>query len=333
MTVTQTVSVALCTFNGEEYIADQLRSIASQTIVPDEIVISDDASTDNTVSLITETIKKLKKDFPDFSQTHLVVTKNKTSLGVTKNFEQAISQTSGELIVLSDQDDVWEKNKIERILSSFSGHKDFIFGDATLIDDSGNSLGHSLFEALAVTSGEKKIITSSHPTKALIKRNIVTGATAGFKREIFELASPFPPGWVHDEWLAMVASLTGKSFAITESLTRYRQHGNNQIGAKKKTASTRVDRLVMNGLRRNQRLLIRAQELVYRLDSWDVSEENVRLCQSALRFQLARNNFDQNRFVRFPQVMFLVLSGRYFTVSNGLRDVLRDIVQPLTPDA
>lgn len=328
------VSVALCTYNGAEFIDQQLRSIAALTLLPAEIIISDDASSDTTVKVLKSKLKTLTKEFPEFSNVSVTVIENTTSLGVTKNFEQAMAATTGKIIVLCDQDDVWHENKIERIVQEFQNPDvGFVFGDAELIDENNTSLGHSLFDALALKTSEREGIVGTDPVKVLIKRNIVTGATAAVRRSVLEKALPFPGGWVHDEWLAMVAAMAGEKFAVTESLIGYRQHSQNQIGVKKNTTSTRMNRLTMNGRARNAKLMVRATQLVSRVASLGASSHNIQRSNVALRFQKARNSFATNRLLRFPQVVLQVFTGRYFTVSNGARDVLRDIVQPLGPSA
>lgn len=329
MSVSPNVSVAMCTFNGEAYIALQLESIASQTLLPAEIVISDDGSQDDTVAVIGRTIEKLRNSVPGFSSVDVKVITNQKSLGVTANFEQAISLTTKRYVFLADQDDVWFPDRISRQLAELESGHGFVFADAELIDDDGQSLGHSLFDALAVSQGERAGVCSDNPVDVLIKRNIVTGATAVFDRKVFDVATPFPASWVHDEWLAMVAALTGAKFSVTDSVIGYRQHTQNQIGVKKRTLGIRMGRLSMQGRARNKRLLQRAQDLVRRAPEFTSNAHSLKLVSSYLAFQNARSNFPTSRIIRWVPVAGQVFTGRYFRVSNGARDVLRDLVQPL----
>src|SRR5919199_6162917 len=108
----QRVSVAMCTYNGERYLQEQLDSIAAQTCLPDELVVCDDRSSDRTLEIIQ--IFKSKVSFP----VHLHI--NPENLGTIKNFEKAISLCTGDIIVLSDQDDVWKPHKVETILQAFA---------------------------------------------------------------------------------------------------------------------------------------------------------------------------------------------------------------------
>lgn len=334
MAIASDVSVALCTYNGAEFIDQQLRGIAAQTLLPAEIVISDDASNDDTLKVVKSELKILTKEFPEFSKVDVKVLENKSSLGVTKNFEQAMTSTNGSIIVLCDQDDLWLPNKIQRMVKELKNPEiAFVFGDAELIDEDNKPLGHSLFDALALKPSEKEAIVGKDPVQVLIKRNIITGATSAVRRSVFDMAVPFPDGWVHDEWLAMVAAMTGKHFAVTEPLIGYRQHSQNQIGVKKNTTATRMGRLSMNGRERNARLLRRAEQLNARVTELGATQKNIHRSATAVKFQRARNKFATSRLLRFPQVVALVFTGRYFSVSNGARDVLRDIVQPLGSSA
>jgi hypothetical protein len=127
----------------------------------------------------------------------------------------------------------------------------------------------------------------------------------------------------------MVAALTGEKFAVTEALIGYRQHDANQIGVKKNTAATRMAKLRADGAGRNARLLTRISSLAERAPALGVSGEDLKLIHSSLNFQEARSSYPKNRLIRWVPVLGQVLSARYFSVSNGARDVLRDVVQPL----
>lgn len=328
MAISPEISVAMCTYNGAQFIGEQLESMAAQTLLPAEIVVSDDGSTDGTIALLKQTWERLSEHSSEIRTVKLTVISNKTSLGVTKNFEQAIAATTKSFIFLADQDDLWFPQRLEVETARLKAGVGFVFGDAQLINSSSEPLGHSLFEALSLSSAERAGIVA-HPVNVLIKRNIVTGATAAFSRSVFEKATPFPHGWVHDEWLAMVAALSGVKFAVTESLIGYRQHDSNQIGVKKNTLSTRMAKLRAEGAERNARLLARITSLAERASDLGATASALSLIASSVKFQQARSAYPRNRAIRWVPVLGQVITGRYFRVSNGPRDVLRDLVQPL----
>lgn len=328
MAISPDIAVAMCTYNGAEYIVEQLETMAAQTLLPAQIVVSDDGSTDGTIALLKQAWERLQIRTPELTHIELIVLVNAAPRGVTKNFEQAISATTKKWIVLADQDDIWFPSRLEIEAQKLSTGAGFVFGDAELINDTGETIGHTLFEALALKDTERSGILSD-PVAVLIKRNIVTGATAAISRDVFTAAAPFPQGWVHDEWLAMVAALTNTSFSVTEPLIGYRQHEANQIGVKKNTVQTRMAKLRAEGSARNARLLERITSLSDRAPELTHSSRALALIASARAFQHARSNYPRNRIVRWVPVLGQVLTGRYFRVSNGARDILRDLVQPL----
>ncbi|MDH6533335.1 glycosyltransferase involved in cell wall biosynthesis [Aurantimicrobium minutum] len=328
MAISPDIAVAMCTYNGAEYIVEQLETMAVQTLLPAQIVVSDDGSTDGTVALLKQAWERLHVRSPELAGVEFSVLVNAAPLGVTQNFERAISATTKKWIFLADQDDVWFPSRLEKESQKLRDGAGFVFGDAELINSTGETLGHTLFEALALKESERSGIVTD-PLAVLIKRNIVTGATAAFTREVFNAATPFPDGWVHDEWLAMVAALSKTPFAVTESLIGYRQHGSNQIGVKKNTLQARMAKLRAEGVERNARLLKRITSLSERSSDLTSSKRDLGRISSALAFQKARSALPRHRAIRWVPVLGQVLTGRYFTVSNGPRDVLRDMVQPL----
>lgn len=329
MAISPDIAVAMCTYNGAEYIVEQLETMAAQTLLPAQIVVSDDGSTDGTIALLKQAWERLQVHTSELAHIELIVLVNAAPLGVTKNFEQALASTTKKWIVLADQDDIWFPRRLELEAQKLSSGAGFVFGDAELINDTGDTIGHTLFEALALKDSELSGIVSD-PVSVLTKRNIVTGATAALTRDVFTAAAPFPEGWVHDEWLAMVAALTNTTFAVTEEpIIGYRQHEANQIGVKKNTVQTRMAKLRAEGVERNTRLLKRITSLSERAPELTHSSRDRALIASARAFQQARSNFPRNRAVRWVSVFGQVMTGRYFRVSNGARDILRDLVQPL----
>lgn len=333
------VSVAMCTFNGTRFVGAQLASIFAQSEVPAEIVIVDDGSTDDTVAIVKRTVAELAAATPLYTKVDVRVLQNPSSLGVTANFEKAISATTKDVIFLCDQDDVWHADRVAVQRAQLNAGATVSFGDARLVDASGEPLGHSLFEALAVRADELAGVLGSSPLSTLIRRNIVTGATVAFRRELFEAARPFPLAWVHDEWLVMVAAIRHLGFGVTEALVDYRQHGANEIGVRKRTLGIKLRRLLAPGADRNVRLLARASALAERgagvgatglgAGRREASDDDEKLIAAAVRHQQRRSTYPRNRLIRWMFVVPEILSRRYFVVSNGVQDILRDIVGPL----
>lgn len=323
------VSVALCTRNGHRFIEAQIESILAQTQLPDELVVSDDASSDDTLVLVRATIAAHPDRVPE-----LRILKNDRALGVTRNFEQAIRSCSHDLILLSDQDDVWAPNRVERTIEAFDDPAVvLVHSDAKLIDESGVPLGESLFDAYGVNAETLAQLAGPGAFDIFMRRNLVTGATMGIRATLAEIAVPFPGSWVHDEWLAIVAASVGRIVPIEECLIGYRQHGGNEIGAVKLNLSAKLRRLVAPGWARNATLLARARVLAERYPALGdaASTDRIAAVREKLQHEQARSALSRHRLARIMPVMREALTGRYSRFGGGLQDVARDLVQPIKP--
>ncbi|MBX9718337.1 MAG: glycosyltransferase, partial [Microbacteriaceae bacterium] len=199
---TADLSVAMCTRNGARFVAEQVRSILSQSIVPRELVVGDDASTDDTIAVIEAAVAAARAERPGLS-TELRVLRRDEPLGVTANFEATIAACTNTLVALSDHDDVWRQGRLARLLPLFDDPSvDLVHTDARLVDEDGTPSGLLLLEALEASAAERRALRTGHAFDVLLRRNLVTGATVILRRSLAETAAPFPPSWLHDEWLA-----------------------------------------------------------------------------------------------------------------------------------
>lgn len=326
------VSVALCTFNGAAYVAQQLRSILSQSTPPSEIIVSDDASTDGTLGIVEQVHAEWLVDGGDAAVDFRVI-RNVVPLGVAANFEQALAECSGELLALSDQDDVWAPDRLQIVVGEFGRRPELLLlhSDARLVGRDGTSLGTTLFETLGITEDEKKDEHEGRAFDVLLRRNIVTGATAVVRRELVDRARPFPAAWVHDEWLAMVAAATGTVDFLDDALIDYRQHGGNQIGVTSLDAAGRLSRLQAPRTLRNARLLARAEALDERAPGLVPvpSDDCLRDIRAKAAHERARSALPSARLRRVLPVLRQWRTGGYARFGLGPQDVLRDLVQPL----
>jgi hypothetical protein len=319
-----TVSVALCTRNGAAYVAEQVRSILAQTPAPFELVVGDDASSDDTLEIVERTAAESGRG------TVLRVLRNDPPLGVVGNFAATIAATTGDLVALSDQDDVWAPGKVAAVTARFAADPDLLLvhSDARLVDGSGAPLGIDLLDALEATSRERAGLERGDAFAVLLRRNLVTGATAVFRRRLLDAAAPFPADWVHDEWLAVLAAALGGLRLDPAPLIDYRQHGANVIGARKPTAADRMARLREQRTERAARLIRRSQSLVERLDAVDAPPARLAAARRKLAHETARSRLPRVRVARIPGVLVGALSGRYSRYSRGPIDILRDLAQP-----
>jgi glycosyltransferase involved in cell wall biosynthesis len=324
------VSVAMCTHNGERFVAEQLVSIFEQSQPPTELVISDDASTDATLDVVRTTIALYRAEHPLFAVV-VVVLENTRALGVAENFERAILGCSGDLIALADQDDVWPTGRLERMSRVFAGRAGLLLlhSDARLIDDQGASLHATLFESLDVDMAMQEAVHQGRAFDVLMRRNIVTGAATMIRRRLAERAAPFPAPWLHDEWLAIVAAAIGEVDLLAEPLLDYRQHGANQIGVRKLSFAGKLRRMIEQGAARSGRLLGRAETLVDRLPGIGATGVRLDSARRKLLHERARSALNRHRLARIVPVIAELLSGRYREFGRGTVDAVRDLLQPL----
>lgn len=315
------ISVAMCTFNGARYIEDQLRSLANQNRHPDELIICDDRSTDSTVDII--------KRFAKTAPFQVDIRINETNLSSTKNFQRAIGLCSGDIIALSDQDDVWYSEKLRLIEDAFVCNPSIgaTFSDADIVDQDLKHLGYRLWEVLGFDQQERWMTERRRLFDVLLKRNVVTGATMAFKRKYIERILPIPGVWVHDGWIALMISATEAVMPIEKPLIMYRQHAANQIGALKTPWLAEIGRAqtktsLYDNLVRQYEV---ALEMISALPGCKNESESLRkkVKHAQRRAELSR----RGRLERWLGVAQEALMRRYHRYSNGWRSVARDLVQ------
>ena len=202
-------SVAIATYNGEKYIREQLLSILNQTVPVDEIVVSDDGSKDNNLNII--------KEFHDSR----IVIYEESHLGVKQNFGNAIAKTTGDIIFLADQDDVWEKDKVKIIKNFFQKEKNtLIVHNASIVDEELKDI-----KPYDIYSWRK---SGRGFLKNIIKNSYV-GCCMAFKKELKKYILPIPDNIeMHDQWIGLInEKKLGKTLFIPDKLIKYRRHNNN----------------------------------------------------------------------------------------------------------
>ena len=314
------VSVALGTRNGAPFIREQLESILRQTVPVSEIVLSDDDSSDDTLEIARRTVG---------DRVPLLIERNDEPLGVTGNFEQAIRRTSAEFVVLCDQDDVWRDDRVEAAVTTLRGEPDvdLVFSDARIVDAHGVPTGARLFDLLEIGEDELSGIRDGRAFDVLLRRNLATGATVMFRRSLLESAMPFPQTWVHDEWLAMLASVSSRLRVDPRPLVDYRLHGGNAIGARRPTLRVKVARVLEPGRPRTARLAARAADLVARLVREGAAQELVAAAEAKAAFERRRSALPDRRMARVAPVLSLVRAHDYDRfASQGRLDVVRDLL-------
>jgi len=316
-------SIVLCTFNGARFLEPQVASVFAQERAPDEIVAVDDASVDGSFVLLEKLALR--------SPVAMRVYRNEATLGAARNFERAIALAQGDVIFLCDQDDVWSPEKTRTLMTPFESDERvmLVHSDAALVDAELRQLGVSLFQALGLSKRERMLEDRSRAFEVLLRRSIVTGATAAIRREAFEWATPFPPEWLHDEWLAVIASLRGRLIRIERPLIQYRQHGANQIGAQRRGIVQKLKFVLASGGDYQRRKLDRMRQLRARLPELAAEPGALRLTDKTLEHACVRASLSAARWRRVPTVLRELVNLHYFRYSVGWTSAIRDLLGPI----
>ncbi|MDO4300493.1 MAG: glycosyltransferase family 2 protein [Clostridia bacterium] len=212
------VDILMATYNGEKYIGKQIESIIEQTYKDWTLYIRDDASNDNTMIIV----RQYAGNYP--GKIKFIV--NSENSGSPKaNFFKLIKNSKADVIFTCDQDDIWEKDKIELTLKAFEGESKplLVHTDLKIIDEKDSILCESMVKSQHID------ITRTGLNKLLVQ-NIVTGCTMAFNRELADILIEPELIPVHDWWIAAVASAFGNIRYIDKSTIRYRKHMNNACG-------------------------------------------------------------------------------------------------------
>jgi glycosyltransferase involved in cell wall biosynthesis len=205
----------MATYNGEKFIKEQLDSILNQLGNDDELIISDDSSTDRTVEIINS-----------YNDDRITIYKNQLFKSPIFNFENAIKYATGDIIVLADQDDIWEHNKLEIVQKEFKKYSNkivFMMFNGVCIDENHKMIKNDLFEYLGVHKG---LINN-------IIKNSFIGCNVAFSKNLLHIALPFPLDTpMHDMWLGSCAYIHGDVKFVDKKIFNYRLHENNYTGKK-----------------------------------------------------------------------------------------------------
>jgi len=317
-------SVAMCTYNGARFVAEQLASVAAQTRPPDELVVCDDRSRDETCALVEEFARRAP--FP----VRLVV--NERNLGSTRNFGRAVSLCTGDLIALADQDDVWLPAKLERLEGRLAARPSagLVFTDAELVDERLRPTGRRLWELVEFGPREQRMVRRGRAADLLLPGWHVTGATMAFRARFKELVLDFPEDLpiIHDGWIALLIASVSEVDFLAEPLIRYRQHAGQQVGAKEKPgpaggvfAASRRANPYDDLIRIAERACARLSER-----GGAAAHGAVRRLDARLRHLRARAALPAGRLSRLPPVLRELLTLRYHHYSNGARSAVKDLL-------
>ncbi|MCF2490682.1 glycosyltransferase family 2 protein [Dyadobacter sp. CY347] len=257
------ISIALCTYNGSDFLAEQLDSILSQSIQDWELVIVDDFSQDETLRILNSYSERDKR---------IKIHRNHQNLGYNKNFEKALKLCEGEFIAICDQDDIWHEDKLKLQLDAIRNHL-LVYHDSEFMDESGNSMGAKISDKFAFYSGDKP--------EVFLYFNCVSGHSIFMKRTLLAHALPFPERFHYDQWLAYIATSHGSIDFVDKCLVRYRQHKKNNTDMLALRTSARSTKQKITELERESEWL--------KICAEKASEKSAELINKLYKLSLHRN--------------------------------------------
>ncbi len=207
------ISVCMATYNGQDFINDQLNSILYQLNANDEIIIVDDCSTDNTYDMLL-----------NYSDARLKIFRNDENEGHISTFEKSIKYSSGDFIFLSDQDDIWVDGRVNLMVGELSS-KNFVASNYNLIDKFNNAISRTVDQPLLRKNSNKNLLNI---ISIFLGNSNYFGCAMAFRSSMKSIILPFPVGLEsHDLWIATAANFTGSVSHIEGTTLLRRIHGNN----------------------------------------------------------------------------------------------------------
>lgn len=331
------LSIAMCTYNGASYLYEQLDSFSKQTRLPDELVIYDDCSKDETVEII--------RKFAAVATFPVRIHINNTNLGTTKNFNNAINDCQGDIILLSDQDDIWMPEKLRMFESVFQ--KDaaigLVFCDADLVDENLKFLKRRNWESVRFTSKLQNIFLAGDSFSILLYHNVISGCSMAFRAKYKNIILPIPENLnliVHDHWIGLLLSSVAKIGLLKEPLVKYRQHPKQQIGVR----GCAVDGLKTNSpsyflkhlsTRFNtkysfedilERLEIIRQRIIPISDGNALSKKVLDDVGKHITHLRSRTEIKNRLKESLPIIIKELVTLRYHRYSNGIRSAIKDLI-------
>lgn len=309
----------MCTYNGDLYLQQQLDSLMNQTYTPHELVICDDGSSDESESIIRRAAETAPFPIRFF--------KNERTLGSTANFDKAIRICCGDLIALSDQDDIWRSDKIElqvaalRDCPSAGG----VFSDGDLIGADSEPLHRSLWDSMEFTPSMRSSVKRGEALPVLVRQNFVTGATLMFREGLRRYFSPIPKEWVHDAWIAWIIVLRSRLCMISDRLISYRVHRGQQIGANFSRLHQRINRNKNEAIARHAQDLSRFTILAELLAGESDKTAARKLVEAKVNFLGARIHLLQQS--RVHRLVAVLREGAGYTEFTwGMRSIIGDLL-------
>ena len=321
--MTPSASVVMCTFRGERFLGEQLASLRAQTIPPFEVIVQDDGSDDGTLAMLEAEAEK----FPAFP---LKIFRNEKRLGFAQNFAKAIGRATGDIVFPCDQDDVWEPEKLEKLLPFFEvdPHLNVAFSDALLVDSANRPLGATVLGRNGLTNLDADAWAAGKALPRLLRSNLVPGNCLAIRRAFLTRLLPVPEGWEHDYWAVILAAGLGERIACQLApLVRYRQHESQVIGGGEGLGH-RLRRGGKSTLHAYAFEAVRMEALRLRLEAIGAPAAQLALVGQKRDWLLARSRLPEGRLQRALSIATALRGGLYHRFEAGWSTALKDWLAP-----
>jgi glycosyltransferase involved in cell wall biosynthesis len=317
------MSVAMCTYNGAQFLSEQLKSIALQGRLPGELVVCDDGSTDDTISIL--------RAFAERTSFLVRIFSNEDRLGPGKNFEKAISLCDGDIIVFCDQDDVWRPQKLAKLAETFDQCPDavYVFSDADIIEEDKQPAGQTMWDAVGLARNLNRF-SGVGQLRLLLKHNLIAGASMAFRASFRQVVLPIPVGWMHDYWIVLLGSAVSRGAPVAEPLYLYRRHASQVCGWRKQTFGQDVQESIASGHDVSVKKVEQFREIQRRLEEvrglMKCPEDRLELLRQKETHLLKRAALRSARGLsRAMGVLTEASTGRYQRFSNSWLSIVRDL--------
>ena len=326
------ISVAIAAYNGERFLGEQLESLANQTRLPDELIVSDDRSTDRTVDIV--------RCFAARAPFSVRVLPNDRNLGVNRNFDRAVAACTGDVVFLCDQDDVWLPHKVAEMSALLARHDKvgLVISNSEMVDAALRPTGRRLY-ALKYPKVESLYACGEAAVRFILDTQTLAGHTMAFRRTP-SLAKPTEEiviGCTYDFVRAVVAGSLYDLAVVPDSLTKYRRY-NGQVSSPDNLPPTRTEQF-RRRLRRvfveyNRTAVKRAEfsrslrQICRTLEEFGADRELLRFLEGKAEIAAFQAGLESSRVERLAPVVANLLSGRYHKYANGLPTAVRDLVIP-----
>jgi glycosyltransferase involved in cell wall biosynthesis len=317
------ISIAMATHAGSKFVREQLDSFAQQTRLPDQLVVCDDCSPDDTAQQL--------EAFAAQAPFEVRVEQNPEQLGTTANFEKAISLCSGDLVFLSDQDDRWRPEKVEVFEQLFEARPELgaAFSNGRVIDADGESLGHTVWEGLMFTRAERSLVERGLATDVFSRHVVAAGCTLAFRSAYRDLYLPLPSFHdCHDAWISFLIASVAEVAIVDRELIDYRWHGENQFGLRKLSLREQLEKArwqLESGIFEYGMRLFALLDERLEMSTRPVDPRAEALVAAKIDHCEKRNDMSPHFFARLPAILGEAWNGNYGRFSYGLKSVAQDL--------